>query len=298
MTAALAHTLAAGEPTENGAVVAAIDHLVANYLEQPSLETLAKVAGMSPFHFQRVFKDRVGISPKRFAQYLTVEHAKSLLAERESVLGAALDVGLSGPSRLHDLFIACEAMTPGEYKAQGRDLVIHWGLHDLPLGRALIGTTDRGICWFSFVHPDGDARAVDLFKSQWALAKLIRDEARTAAIAEQAFNALMTGTGPRLRLLLKGTNFQIKVWQALLQIPIGGVVSYQDIATAVGKPTAGRAVGQAVGDNPVAFLIPCHRVIRKTGVIHGYRGGVHRKRALLAWEAGLTLDERDEGAAA
>ena len=289
MSIALTHEPAA----ENGPaamaepprVAAAIRYLVDHYAEQPTLETVAAVAGLHPHHFQRVFKRWAGISPKRFAQYLTVEHAKDLLADDESVLGTALDVGLSGPGRLHDLFVACEAATPGDFKARGRDLEIRHGRHDTPFGPVVIGLTPRGVCWLGFA--EGEPAAA--IAADWPAARLIADPAATGPVADQLFGivpATGPGPGPRLSLLLRGTNFQIKVWQALLTIPAGGVASYEDVARAIGRPTAVRAVARAVAGNPGAFLIPCHRVIRKSGALHNYRWGADRKRALLAWEAG------------
>jgi AraC family transcriptional regulator of adaptative response/methylated-DNA-[protein]-cysteine methyltransferase len=273
-----------GGTSHHALVAAAIDHLVAHYQDQPSLDHLAAAVGMSPFHFQRVFKRWAGISPKRFVQFVTLGHAKRLLSEDASVLDTALDVGLSGPSRLHDLFVACEAMTPGEFKACGRDMVIRWGLHDGPVGRALVGLTDRGVCWFSFVVDGDDGAAVDAFTREWVGARLIEDPPATAPVAAQAFGLTQGGSAP-LHLVLRGTNFQIKVWEALLRIPAGAVVSYEHVARAIGQPTATRAVGAAIGRNPISLIIPCHRVIQKSGVIHNYRWGVARKRALLAWEA-------------
>ena len=272
-------------------VAAAIRYLVEHYDEQPSLDEVAAIAGLHPHHFQRIFKRWAGISPKRFAQYLTVEHAKSLLADDESVLGAALDVGLSGPSRLHDLFVACEAMTPGEYKARGRDLVIRYGVHDSPFGPVAIGLTDRGICWLGFADDTSDPAAT--LAAEWGEATLVRDDAAVARIAERLFDGGQT-PAELPPLLLRGTNFQVKVWQALLRIPPGHVASYQQVANAIGSPAAVRAVGQAVGHNPVAVIIPCHRVIRKSGALHNYRWGAPRKRALLAWEAG----QREQAGAA
>ncbi|WP_448192115.1 methylated-DNA--[protein]-cysteine S-methyltransferase [Azospirillum sp. sgz301742] len=273
------------------ALTSAIRHLVEHWQDQPSLEELAGVAGMSPFHFQRLFTRWVGISPKRFVQFLTLGHAKRLLTENHSVLDTALDVGLSGPSRLHDLFVACEAMTPGEYKALGGGLTIRWGLHDCPFGRALVATTERGVCWLSFAdEPDG-SDAMTEFTAEWPAARLVEDPDATRPTAARAFDWDGGGAEP-LRLLMRGTNFQIKVWEALLRIPTGAVVSYEDVARAIGQPTALRAVGAAVGRNPVCILIPCHRVIQKSGIIHNYRYGVPRKRALLAWEqAKVTGDE-------
>ncbi|MBI1206638.1 MAG: methylated-DNA--[protein]-cysteine S-methyltransferase [Azospirillum sp.] len=264
-------------------IAAAIEYLAAHYQDQPSLDDVAAIAGLSPFHFQRVFKRWAGISPKRFAQYLTLGHAKRLLSEHHAVLDTALDVGLSGPSRLHDLFIACEAMTPGEYKACGEGLTIRWGFHDSPFGRALIASTERGVCWFSFVVAGDEVRAFQAFAEEWSLARLVEDPSATAAAAARAFEPLDEPARP-LHLLLRGTNFQIKVWEALLRIPLGQVVSYQDIAAAIGQPQAVRAVGHAIGRNPISLIIPCHRVILKSGVVHNYRWEPSRKRALLAWE--------------
>ena len=270
------------------AMTRALRHLVAHFREQPSLETMAAAAGMSPFHFQRTFKAWAGISPKRFIQFVTVGHAKGLLAGQASVLDAALDSGLSGPGRLHDLFVACEAMTPGEYKDGGRALTVRWGIHDGPLGPALVAATVRGLCWLSFVEADdpsgGDSVAA--LAHEWPAARLVHDPEATAPLAARAFamdDPSAIGGGP-LRLHLDGTNFQIQVWRALLQIPSGVIVSYRDIAEAIGRPEAVRAVGQACSANRISYVIPCHRVIRKTGAVHGYRWSVARKRALIALE--------------
>ncbi len=270
------------------AMTRALRHLVAHFREQPSLETMAEAAGMSPFHFQRTFKAWAGISPKRFIQFVTVGHAKDLLADDASVLDAALETGLSGPSRLHDLFVACEAMTPGEYKGGGRALTVRWGVHDGPLGPALVGATARGLCWLSFVEEEDEtaARALAALAAEWPAAALIHDPAATRPLADRAFSLdhdSAQGDGP-LKLHLDGTNFQIQVWRALLQIPSGVIVSYGDIAQAIGQPNAVRAVGQACSANRISYVIPCHRVIRKSGAVHGYRWSVARKRALIALE--------------
>jgi len=272
---------------ESARVAAAIDWLTAHYADQPTLEEAAEAAGLSPFHFQRLFTRWAGISPKRFCQYLTLGHAKRLLAERASVLDAALDAGLSGPSRLHDLFVTCEAMTPGEYKALGRDLEIRWGVHQGPIGRALIATTPRGVCWFGFVVDGDESAQVDAFSREWAAATLIHDPAATRPIAARAFAGLRPdgAASAPLRLVLKGTNFRVKVWEALLRIPPGGLATYKDIAAAIGAPKASRAVGAAVGANPISLMIPCHRVILASGAIHQYRWSPQRKRTLIAWEA-------------
>ena len=263
----------------------AIGYVAEHYQEQPSLEQMADAASLSPFHFQRVFKRWAGVSPKRFLQYVTLAHAKRLLAEDASVLDAALEAGLSGPSRLHDLFVTCEAMTPGEFKALGYRLVIRWGLHDGPLGRVLLGVTERGICWLSFVT-EGEGPAIEDFQREWQGATLVRDQATTAGYVRRAFE-LAERSGEPLPLLLRGTNFQVKVWEALLRIPFGHLESYQAIADAVGQPRAVRAVGAAVGRNNISWLIPCHRVILSTGVIHNYRWGAAQKRKLLTLESAL-----------
>ena len=269
----------------NARIANAIGYVAEHYQEQPSLEEMADAANLSPFHFQRVFKRWAGVSPKRFLQYVTLAHAKRLLAGEASVLDAALDTGLSGPSRLHDLFVTCEAMTPGEFKALGYRLVICWGLHDGPLGRVLLGATERGVCWLSFVS-EGDAAAIEAFEREWQGATLVRDQATTADYVRRGFELAERAREP-LPLLLRGTNFQIKVWEALLRIPFGQVVSYQAIARAVGQPRAVRAVGAAVGRNNISWLIPCHRVILSTGVIHNYRWGAAQKRKLLTLESAL-----------
>jgi AraC family transcriptional regulator, regulatory protein of adaptative response / methylated-DNA-[protein]-cysteine methyltransferase len=269
----------------NARIANAIGYVAEHYEEQPSLEEMAGAANLSPFHFQRVFKRWAGVSPKRFLQYVTLAHAKRLLVEDASVLDAALAAGLSGPSRLHDLFVTCEAMTPGEFKALGYRLVIRWGLHDGPLGRVLLGVTERGICWLSFVGAD-EAAVVDEFQREWQGATLVRDQATTADYVRRGFELAARSREP-LPLLLRGTNFQIKVWEALLRIPFGQVVSYQAIADAVGQPRAARAVGAAVGRNNISWLIPCHRVILSTGLIHNYRWGAAQKRKLLTLESAL-----------
>ncbi len=267
------------------AIAQAIEHLIQHRHDQPALAELAAAAGLSPWHFQRVFTDWAGLSPKRFLQYLTVSDAKRRLAADASVLDTALEVGLSGPSRLHDLFIACEAMTPGEYKQRGRSLTIRWGVHATPFGRAVLAATERGLCWLGFVVGGDAAATIAAFHGDWADATRVEDRSATASLVPRVFG---TGDGAApapLRLHLRGTNFQIKVWEALLAIPSGAVVSYQDVARAIGRPAAVRAVGHAVGRNPISYIIPCHRVILKSGVIHNYRWDPARKEAVLAFEA-------------
>ncbi len=263
----------------------AIHFLEEHAVEQPSLDEVADHIGLSPYHFQRLFKSWAGVSPKRFLQYLTVENAKRLLRESTSVLDAALDVGLSGPGRLHDLFVSVEAMTPGEYKSHGRELELQYGFHVTPFGECLVAVTRRGICSLGFVDQENRVQAVGQLLETWQEASLVENPQASEKVVRQIFapsGAL--GQAP-LKVLLRGTNFQIKVWEALLQIPEGAVVSYGALAETVGHPGAHRAVGTAVGHNPVAYLIPCHRVLRNNGGIGGYRWGTTRKRAMLAREA-------------
>jgi AraC family transcriptional regulator of adaptative response/methylated-DNA-[protein]-cysteine methyltransferase len=265
-------------------IAKAISFLQANYLEQPGLETVARAVHMSEFHFQRVFSRWAGISPKRFLQYLTVEHAKRQLAESKPVLDATFDSGLSSPGRLHDLFVSVEAVTPGEFKTRGEGIPIAYGFHPTPFGKCLIGVTPRGICWLSFHENSSDRAALRDLESHWRGAELVDDAKATAPTVKQIFSNLGREKSS-LSLLLMGTNFQLKVWQALLRIPRGDVTTYENIGQIIGAPKSARAIGSAVGDNRVAYLIPCHRVIRKSGMLGGYHWGEPRKRAMLAWEA-------------
>jgi AraC family transcriptional regulator of adaptative response/methylated-DNA-[protein]-cysteine methyltransferase len=264
----------------------AIRYLLENHLEQPQLDDVAAAAGLSPHHLQRVFKRWAGVSPKRFLQFLTVEHAKRLLEESQSVLDAAFETGLSSPGRLHDHFVALEAVTPGQYKERGHGLSIRHGVHPSPFGTVFLAVTDRGICALSFLG-GGDEEAGDRLtdlRRQWPEATFSTRRAETRALAERVF-AAGPGDAEPIRLLVQGTNFQVQVWKALLRIPPGAVTSYERVAQAVGRPRAFRAVGTAVGQNPVSYLIPCHRVIRGLGLVGNYRWGEERKHALLAWEA-------------
>jgi AraC family transcriptional regulator of adaptative response/methylated-DNA-[protein]-cysteine methyltransferase len=263
--------------------------LEANQLEQPSLEELAGHLAISPFHLQRLFKRWAGISPKRFLQFLTVEHAKGLLAQSHSLLDAAYASGLSGPGRLHDLFVSVEAMTPGEFKEGGKGLTIHYGIHPTPFGDSLLAVTARGVCGLTFLNGGGEAAEIAALHERWPAAQLVADGDATAPLAARIFAPAAPSDAGRaaapLPVLLAGTNFQIRVWEALLRIPTGQVCTYEEIAQGLGQPTAARAVGGAVGANHIAYLIPCHRVIRKSGVIQDYRWGSTRKKAMLGWEA-------------
>ncbi|MEW5828639.1 MAG: methylated-DNA--[protein]-cysteine S-methyltransferase [Chloroflexota bacterium] len=261
----------------------AILYLENHAQSQPELGEIASAVGLSEFHFQRMFSRWAGISPKRFLQFLTREGAKDLLARSEDLLDTAYGVGLSSLGRLHDLFVTTEAVTPGEYKSGGAGVTIRYGLHETPFGRALIGVTERGICHLGFVGKS-EGEAVDSLVSDWPQAKMVEDFRSTAPLVGPIFDLTQRGVTP-LRLHLRGTNFQLKVWEALLRIPPGSVTSYQDLAAQAGRPGASRAVGSALGRNPVAVLIPCHRVIRKLGEFGEYRYGAARKKALLVWEA-------------
>jgi AraC family transcriptional regulator of adaptative response/methylated-DNA-[protein]-cysteine methyltransferase len=263
-------------------ITKAIQYLDEHYRDQPALEDVASAAGLSPFHFQRLFKRWAGVTPKRFLQFLTIEHAKAALAEGQSTLEASWDAGLSGSGRLHDLFVSVEAMTPGEFKTNGSGLRIRHGLADSPFGKVFVALTERGICALSFPDSPGGANALASLEDRWRGASIGPDRGAVKEIAERIFG----GTGSNhLNLDLKGTNFQIKVWEALLRIPSGTLVSYGDVARSIGHPQAHRAVGTAVGQNPISYLIPCHRVIKSTGVFGNYGGGALRKKAIIGWEA-------------
>lgn len=248
-----------------------------------TLDTLAGQMGMSPAHFQRVFSQWVGVSPKRYQQYLTLDHARRLLAERFTLLETSLSTGLSGAGRLHDLFLRWEAMSPGEYAMGGAGLIIRWGHFATPFGEALAMATDRGLCGLAFTADCGREAAMADMHSRWPRAGYIEDEAAVAPFVLAAFGARDSTAEMRLHLI--GAPFQIKVWEALLRIPSGQVTTYSQIAGAIGHATAMRAVGTAVGRNPISWLIPCHRALRKSGGLGGYHWGLPVKRAMLAWEA-------------
>ncbi len=263
----------------------AILYLDAHALDQPSLEDAAAHVGLSPFHFQRMFSQWAGISPKRFVQLHTLRSARRLLAERRSVLETSLEVGLSGSGRLHELFVTLTSMTPGEYKLGGEGLTVRYGVHASPFGACLLAVCERGICGLHFLTGESKEDALAALKREWPRAMFEESSEATAPWVERIFRASGPGAAARpLSVLVRGTPFQVQVWQALLRVPSGEVTTYEDLARAIGKPKAMRAVGSAVGDNPVGLLIPCHRVLRKTGVFGEYRWGATRKRAMLAWE--------------
>jgi AraC family transcriptional regulator of adaptative response/methylated-DNA-[protein]-cysteine methyltransferase len=260
----------------------ALAFIAAEADSQPDLDRIAAAVNSSPHHLQRVFTQWVGVSPKKFLQFLTLERAKASLEASASVLDAAYDSGLSGPSRLHDLFVTHEAVTPGEYKARGAGLTITYGWLDSPFGECLVMTTPRGICGVGFAMDAGREETFADLAGRWPQARFVENAGAVKALAR----AMFTGGGEEpLKLVLYGTPWQIKVWEALLRIPPAGLVSYEDVARQLGMERASRAVGSAVGDNPISWLIPCHRVIRKTGVISHYHWGRPRKLAMIGWEA-------------
>jgi len=266
-------------------IAQAIAFMQQNHLNQPTLAAVAQQIGLSEYHFQRLFTQWAGISPKRFLQYLTVEYAKSRMLQTKSLLDLTLDSGLSSPGRLHDLFVSLEAMSPGEFKMRGAGLQIRYGIHHTPFGNAVIATTDRGVCNLHFLDVVNKQTAEQMLRESWSKAEIIYDRQTTQPLHDLIFNPATCKERKPLTLLVKGTNFQIQVWRALLSVPFGGVTTYQSVAQSMERPTAARAVGNAIGSNPIAYLIPCHRVIRESGEIGGYRWGLERKRIILGWEA-------------
>ena len=265
-----------------------LDFLRENWREQPSLDELAARNGISAAHLQRLFTRWAGLSPKAFLQALTIDHARKLLRDSASVLDTAYEVGLSGPGRLHDLFITHEGMPPGVYKARGRGLTIRYGFHDCPFGRALIMVTDMGLCGLAFADTGGERGALDDMMRRWPEADYVENAAATAPYAARIFRTERWSADQPLRIVFIGTEFETRVWQTLLRIPLGKATTYSDIASHLGKPSASRAVGTAVGKNPISFVVPCHRVLGKSGSLCGYHWGLTRKQAILGWEAGVS----------
>lgn len=269
------------EPGEYGFALVGrlLNWLAEHYREQPSLEAIAQEAGLSTFHLQRLFTRYVGVSPKKYVQYLTLDHAKRALVESRSVLDAAFEAGLSGPGRLHDLFVTHEALTPGEWKRDGAGMDVFYGWHESPFGECLIAATDRGVCGLAFNGTGDRMNTLADLSTSFGKANLVMAPERTRSYARSAF------AKEGLHLVLRGTPFQLKVWEALMRIPPGAVLTYSDLADRIGAPGSARAVASAVGRNPVSWLIPCHRVIRSSGTISGYRWEQDTKRVILAWEA-------------
>lgn len=263
----------------------AIQYIEDNFTSQPNLDAIANSVHMSKFHFDRIFKRWVGITPVQFMQFLTLDYTKKKLRESQSILNAALDAGLSGTGRLHDLFVNFEAMTPGEYKRKAAGITITYGFSNSPFGRCLLARTERGICHLGFIDAENQIESLDHLYATWPGARFVENSESIGLIINRLFDVEKKNLAKPFNIHLKGTNFQINVWRALLNIPNGSIVSYQDIALLIGNQKAYRAVASAIANNPIAYLIPCHRVIAKSGKINQYRWGSVRKKAIIGWEA-------------
>lgn len=264
-----------------------IELISTDYRAQPTLERIAAELGQSPTQLQKIFTRWAGLSPKAFLQAVTLDHAKRLLCEENMpLLDASLEVGYSGPGRLHDLFVTHEAMSPGAWKARGEGLTIRYGYHASPFGTALVMATGRGLAGLAFADSGEEEAAFDDMRRRWPRATYLADQAATAPYALRVFDPSRWRPEEPLRVVMIGTDFQVRVWQALLRIPLGGARTYADLACSVGRPAASRAVGAAVGANPLSFVVPCHRAIGKSGALTGYHWGLTRKRAMLGWERG------------
>jgi AraC family transcriptional regulator of adaptative response/methylated-DNA-[protein]-cysteine methyltransferase len=264
----------------------AIAHIRGHWRSQPEIDEIAEAAGVTPTELHHLFRRWAGLTPKAFLQALTLDSARSLLRDSASVLDASYEVGLSGPGRLHDLFVTHEAMSPGEWKSGGEGLTVSYGFHPSLFGTALVMATPRGLCGLAFADPGKEKAALADMRRRWPKAKHVEDSALTAPIAARIFDKRLWRPDRPLRVVLIGTDFEVRVWETLLRIPLGRATTYSEIAGSIGSPKAARAVGAAVGKNPVSFVVPCHRVIGKSGELTGYHWGLTRKRAMLGWEAG------------
>ena len=264
----------------------AIAHIHGNFRTQPEIETIADAAGVTPAELHHLFRRWAGLTPKAFLQALTLDSARRLLRDSASVLDASYEVGLSGPGRLHDLFVTHEAMSPGEWKAGGEGLTLTYGLHPSPFGIAIVMTAPRGLCGLALADPGEEQAALEDMQRRWPKASYVENTAATLSLAQRIFDPTRWRSEEPLRVVLIGTDFEIRVWETLLRIPMGRFATYSGIARQIQAPKAARAVGAAVGRNPVSFVVPCHRVIGKSGAITGYHWGLTRKRAMLGWEAG------------
>jgi AraC family transcriptional regulator of adaptative response/methylated-DNA-[protein]-cysteine methyltransferase len=272
------------ESADYATVRRAVEFLSTRFRDQPSVEEVAAEVGLSPSHFQHVFRRWAGLTPKAFLQAITIERARELLRSSASVLDAAYDVGLSGPSRLHDLFVTHEALTPGDYRRD--DLMLRYGFHPTPFGEAIVVLAPRGMAGLGFVDEDGRAAALADMTRRWPRAKFAADNEATASYAARAFDPCLWRPDAPLRIVMIGTDFEVRVWETLLSVPMGRATTYSDIAAKLGRPKAARAVGAAVGKNPISFVVPCHRVIGRSGALTGYHWGLVRKQAIIGWEAG------------
>ncbi len=266
----------------------AIAHIRGHWRDQPEIEEIAEAAGVPPAELHHLFRRWAGLTPKAFLQALTLDRARHLLRDSASVLDASYEVGLSGPGRLHDLFVTHEAMSPGEWKSGGEGLPIAYGFHPSLFGTALVMATPRGLCGLAFADAGKERAALADMRSRWPKARFVEDSARTAPLAARIFDKRLWRAEQPLRVVLIGTDFEVRVWETLMRIPMGRATTYSDIASSLGAPKAARAVGAAVGKNPISFVVPCHRVLGKSGDLTGYHWGITRKRAMLGWEAGTT----------
>jgi AraC family transcriptional regulator of adaptative response/methylated-DNA-[protein]-cysteine methyltransferase len=264
----------------------AIAHIRGHWRTQPEVETIAEAAGVSATDLHHLFRRWCGLTPKAFLQALTLDRARELLRSSASVLDASYEVGLSGPGRLHDLFVTHEAMSPGEWKAGGEGLTVTYGFHPSPFGMALVMETPRGLAGLALADPGKERATLADMRRRWPKARYVEDFATTAATARRIFDSALWKPEQPLRVVLIGTDFEVRVWEKLLDIPMGRIDTYSGVATRIGAPKAARAVGAAVGKNPISFVVPCHRVVGKNGDITGYHWGLTRKRAMLGWEAG------------
>jgi AraC family transcriptional regulator of adaptative response/methylated-DNA-[protein]-cysteine methyltransferase len=267
----------------------AIAFVSEHFREQPEVDAVAHAAGTTPRALTELFRRWCGLTPKEFLAAVTLDHARRILRETPSVLDASYELGLSGPGRLHDLFVVHEAMSPGEWKRGGAGLTVAYGFHSSPFGTALVMLTERGLCGLAFADEGGDAAAFEDMRGRWPNASYVKDQARTAEVARRVFESSRWRKETPLRVVLIGTDFEVRVWETLLTIPLGRAASYSDIAKRVCSERAARAVGAAVGKNPISFVVPCHRVVGKNGNLTGYHWGLTRKRAMLGWEAGRLL---------
>ena len=275
-----------GAAADYDVVRRAIAHIRGNWQRQPEIADIAEAACVTPTELHHLFRRWAGLTPKDFVQALTLDRARALLRDSASVLDATYEVGLSGPGRLHDLFVTHEAVSPGEWKAGGESLTVRYGFHASPFGSALVMATRRGLAGLAFADPGEEEAVLADLKARWPKATYVEDAVGTAPLARRIFDSTEWRSGAPLRVVLIGTDFEVRVWEALLKVPMGRLTSYSDIAAKICAPTAARAVGAAVGRNPVSFVVPCHRVVGKSGSLTGYHWGLTRKRAMLGWEAG------------
>ena len=263
----------------------AIAYTTENFRAQPEVEAIAHAAGTDPRRLNELFRRWCGLSPNVFLQSVTLDHARKILRDSPNILDASYELGLSGPGRLHDLFVTHESMSPGEWKTGGSGLTVYYGFHPSPFGSALIMATERGLCGLAFADSGGERAALDDMRGRWPNARYTEDSARTVGYAQRIFDSEQWKPDTPLRVVLIGTDFEVRVWETLLRIPMGRATTYSDIATKISRPKASRAVGAAVGKNPISFVVPCHRVVGKSGALTGYHWGLTRKRAMLGWEA-------------